>query len=199
MTSVFSWHPLAFSGYSLRKGVEHGSEVPVTGTFSFPFANFYSEGKCLLVIFFIFRIFGKEVEHSSGVPVTSSSSLSIANSQRDIKYFLVVLFYLLPLTDFIKKYNSKSSMSHCFFSAMASRFHDCDGAFKKLVYSTNRPCARYSSPSCMVSQFQHGRACQEVRLRILPRLCHYRWRRMHWIYSTHSTPPIFLQRYWEKY
>ena len=26
-------------------------------------------------------------------------------------------------------------MSHCFFSAMASRFHDCDGAFKKLVCS----------------------------------------------------------------
>lgn len=103
MTSVFSWHPLAFSGYSLTKGVEHDFEVPVTGTFSFPFANFYSEGKCLLVIFSIFLIFGEGVEHSSGVPVTSSSSLSIANSHRDVKYFLVVLFYLLPLTDLIKK------------------------------------------------------------------------------------------------
>ena len=137
--------------------------------------NFYSEGKCLLVIFSIFLIFGWGVEHSSGVPVTSSSSLSIANSHRDIKYFLVVLFYLLPLTDFIKKYNSKSSMSHCFFSAMASRFHDCDGAFKKVVCSTNRPCRL---PLVWLA-FQHGGACQEVRLRILPRICHYRWRRMH--------------------
>ena len=131
MTSVFSWHPLAFSGYSLTKGVEHGFEVPVTGTFSFPFANFYSEGKCLLVIFSIFLIFGEGVEHSSGVPVTSSSSLSIANSHFDVKCFLVMLFCLLLLTDFMKKYSSKSSMSHCYFSAMASRFHDCDGAFKK--------------------------------------------------------------------
>ena len=151
MTSVFSWHPLAFSGYSLRKGVEHGSEVPVTGTFSFPFANFYSEGKCLLVIFFIFLIFGEGVEHSSGVPVTSSSSLSIANSHLDVKCFLVMLFCLLLLTDFIKNYILSLPWATATSLPWPAVFMIAMALSKKVVCSTNRPCARYSSPSCVVS------------------------------------------------